>query len=153
MSIEIAGGKNVNPNYGKGDERYGKNCQACMGVFEARLRGYDIEALPYDEKTHRFLEYHPEYMFINPETNEFVGGNIEQQTTQILKNIEGLLQAAGYTYNDVVKTTCFLADMSDFAVFNSIYEKAFVSKPARSCVAAKALPKGALAEIEVIAVK
>ncbi len=90
---------------------------------------------------------------INPETNEFTGGNIEQQTNQILKNIDGLLQAAGFTYKDVVKTTCFLADMNDFAVFNSIYEKAFVSKPARSCVAAKALPKGALAEIEVIAVK
>lgn len=90
---------------------------------------------------------------INPETNEFVGGNIEIQTNQILKNIEGLLNAAGYTYQDVVKTTCFLADMNDFAVFNGLYEKAFISKPARSCVAAKALPKNALVEIEVIAVK
>ena len=90
---------------------------------------------------------------INPETNEFIGGNIEEQTNLILKNIGGLLEAAGFNYNDVVKTTCFLADMTDFAVFNSLYEKAFVSKPARSCVAAKSLPKGALAEIEVIAVK
>ena len=90
---------------------------------------------------------------INPETNEFIGGNIEEQTNLILKNIGGLLEAAGFNYNDVVKTTCFLADMNDFAVFNSLYEKAFVSKPARSCVAAKSLPKGALAEIEVIAVK
>lgn len=90
---------------------------------------------------------------INPETNEFTDGNIEVQTNQILKNIEGLLNAAGYTYQDVVKTTCFLADMNDFAVFNALYEKAFVSKPARSCVAVKALPKNALVEIEVIAVK
>ncbi len=90
---------------------------------------------------------------INPETNEFVGGNIEEQTEQILKNIKGLLEAAGYSFEDVVKTTCFLADMKDFTVFNGIYEKAFISKPARSCVAAKELPKGALAEIEVIAVK
>ncbi len=90
---------------------------------------------------------------INPETNEFIGGTIEEQTEQILKNIGGLLDAAGFEYKDVVKTTCFIADMKDFAVFNGLYEKAFISKPARSCVAAKELPKGALAEIEVIAVK
>ena len=90
---------------------------------------------------------------INPETNEFIGGTIEEQTNLILKNIKGLLEAAGYSYSDVVKTTCFLAEMKDFSVFNSLYEKAFVSKPARSCVAAKELPKGALVEIEVIAVK
>lgn len=90
---------------------------------------------------------------INPETNEFVGGNIENQTEQILKNIKGLLSSAGFSYEDVVKTTCFLADMNDFSVFNGIYEKAFISKPARSCIAAKQLPKNALVEIEVIAVK
>ena len=90
---------------------------------------------------------------INPETNVFVDGTIEEQTTQVLNNIGGLLEAAGFSYNDVVKTTCFLADMSDFATFNALYEKAFVSKPARSCVAAKTLPKNALVEIEVIAVK
>lgn len=90
---------------------------------------------------------------INPQTNVFIDGNIEEQTNQVLKNIEGLLTAAGFGFEDVVKTTCFLADMNDFAVFNNIYEKAFISKPARSCVAAKQLPKGALVEIEVIAVK
>ena len=90
---------------------------------------------------------------INPETNEFIGGGIEEQTTQVLKNIGGLLEAAGYAFEDVVKTTCFLADMGDFVTFNALYEKAFVSKPARSCVAAKTLPKNALVEIEVIAVK
>ena len=90
---------------------------------------------------------------INPETNEFIGGGIEEQTNQVLKNIGGLLEAAGYAFEDVVKTTCFLAEMCDFATFNALYEKAFVSKPARSCVAAKTLPKNALVEIEVIAVK
>lgn len=90
---------------------------------------------------------------INPETNEFIGGTIEEQTSLILKNIEGLLSAAKFGFEDVVKTTCFLANMKDFAVFNSLYEKAFTSKPARSCVAAKTLPKNALVEIEVIAVK
>ncbi len=90
---------------------------------------------------------------INPETNEFINGGIEEQTSLIIKNIEGLLSAAGYTYDDVVKTTCFLADIKDFTVFNGLYEKAFISKPARSCVAVKELPKGALVEIEVIAVK
>ena len=90
---------------------------------------------------------------INPQTNVFVDGTIEEQTTQVLNNIGGLLEAAGFSYSDVVKTTCFLADMADFATFNALYEKAFVSKPARSCVAAKTLPKNALVEIEVIAVK
>ncbi|MGM9993921.1 MAG: RidA family protein [Candidatus Avigastranaerophilus sp.] len=90
---------------------------------------------------------------INPETNEFVDAGIEAQTNQVLNNIKGLLDAAGFNFADVVKTTCFLADMKDFSVFNSIYETAFISKPARSCVAAKDLPKGALVEIEVIAVK
>lgn len=90
---------------------------------------------------------------INPQTNEFLNGTIEEQTKLILNNIKGLLEAAGYGFKDVVKTTCFLADMKDFTVFNSLYEKAFISKPARSCVAAKELPKNALVEIEVIAVK
>ena len=90
---------------------------------------------------------------INPESNVFVGGTIEEQTTLILSNIKGLLEAAGFGFEDVVKTTCFLVEMKDFTVFNNLYEKAFVSKPARSCVAAKELPKNALVEIEVIAVK
>ncbi len=90
---------------------------------------------------------------INPQTNEFVNGNIEEQTIQVLKNIEGLLDGAGFSFKDVVKTTCFLADINDFSVFNSLYEKVFISKPARSCVAVKDLPKGALVEVEVIAVK
>ena len=90
---------------------------------------------------------------INPQTNEFVNGSIEEQTNQVIKNVQGLLEAAGFSFEDVVKTTCFLADMKDFSVFNSIYDKAFISKPARSCVAAKDLPKGSLVEIEVIAVK
>lgn len=90
---------------------------------------------------------------INPVSNEFVGGSIEKQTEQILKNINGLLVAAGFSYSDVVKTTCFLADMDDFGIFNALYKQAFISNPARSCVAVKDLPKGALVEIEVIAVK
>ena len=90
---------------------------------------------------------------INPLTNEFVTGTIEEQTAQVISNIKGLLESAGFEFKDVVKTTCFLADMKDFSVFNAIYEKSFISKPARSCVAAKDLPKGALVEVEVIAVK
>ncbi len=90
---------------------------------------------------------------INPDTNTFISGTIEEQTNQVLSNIKGLLNAAGFGFEDVVKTTCFLAEIKDFTVFNNIYEKAFISKPARSCVAAKDLPKGALVEIEVTAVK
>lgn len=90
---------------------------------------------------------------IDPETQKMVENDIVAQTERICKNIEGVLKAAGMGFENVVKTTCFLADMADFGTFNGIYEKYFISKPARSCVAAKALPKNALAEIEIIAVK
>lgn len=90
---------------------------------------------------------------IDPETQKMVEGDIVAQTERICKNVEAVLSAAGLGFENVVKTTCFLADMADFVTFNGIYEKYFVSKPARSCIAAKQLPKNALAEIEVIAVK
>lgn len=90
---------------------------------------------------------------IDPETQKMVEGDIVAQTERICKNVEAVLSAAGLGFENVVKTTCFLADMADFVTFNRIYEKYFVSKPARSCVAVKQLPKNALAEIEVIAVK
>ncbi len=89
---------------------------------------------------------------INPETSEFMAGTIEEQTERVMQNISALLEEAGYSFDDVVKTTCFIDDMSDFAKFNEIYAKYFTSKPARSCVQAK-LPKGALCEVEIIAVK
>ena len=87
---------------------------------------------------------------INPETGKLVDG-LEAQTLQAIKNIEAVLKAAGTDFTKVVKTTCFLANMSDFAAFNKIYADYFVSKPARSCVAAKELPANFLVEIEVIA--
>lgn len=88
---------------------------------------------------------------INPQTNTVEAQTIEEHTEQICKNIIEVLKEAGTSIENVVKTTCFLAEMSDFAAFNEVYAKYFTSKPARSCVAAKALPKGVLAEIEVIA--
>ncbi len=88
---------------------------------------------------------------IVPETGEVAEG-IEAQAKQCCRNVGAILEAAGCTFDQVVKTTCFLADMGDFAVFNEIYGGYFVSKPARSCVAAKELPKGVLCEIEAIAV-
>ena len=87
---------------------------------------------------------------VDPETGKLLEG-IEQQTEQAIKNIEAILKAAGTDFSKVVKTTCFLQDMADFSVFNGIYEKAFISKPARSCVAVKELPAHFLCEIEVIA--
>ncbi|MGN0005721.1 MAG: RidA family protein [Candidatus Gastranaerophilaceae bacterium] len=90
---------------------------------------------------------------INPQNQTLVNGDIEAQTEQIIKNISEVLKAANMNFENVVKTTCFLAEIADFAKFNSIYEKYFISKPARSCVAVKDLPKGALAEIEIIAVE
>ena len=88
---------------------------------------------------------------INPATGNVEATTIEEQTEQVCKNIGALLAEAGTSYEKVVKTTCFLADMGDFAAFNAIYGKYFVSKPARSCVAAKTLPKNVLCEVEVIA--
>ncbi len=76
---------------------------------------------------------------------------IEAQAEQSCRNVGAVLRAAGTDYDHVIKTTCFLADMADFAVFNKVYEKYFISKPARSCVAVKTLPAGALCEIEAIA--
>ena len=88
---------------------------------------------------------------INPETGNVEAEGIEAQAEQVMKNIGAVLIAGGCGYEDVVKTTCFLADMADFAVFNSVYEKYFTQKPARSCVAVKQLPKDVLCEVEVIA--
>ena len=88
---------------------------------------------------------------IIPETGEIAEATIEAQTEQVMKNIGNLLAAAGADYSKVVKTSCFLADMGDFGAFNEIYAKYFTSKPARSCVAVKTLPKNLLCEVEVIA--
>ncbi len=88
---------------------------------------------------------------INPESGSIEADTIEGQTRQICKNLEQVLKAAGTSFDKVVKTTCFLSDMADFSAFNEVYGEYFTSKPARSCVAAKALPKGALAEVELIA--
>ena len=88
---------------------------------------------------------------LSAETGEIVGTTIEEQAIQVMKNIEGLLTSQQLTFADVVKTTCFLIDMADFAAFNSIYAEYFTNKPARSCVAVKELPKSVLCEVEVIA--
>ena len=88
---------------------------------------------------------------VNPATGAPAGNTIETQAEQSCKNVASILEAAGSSMNKVIKTTCFLADMADFAKFNEIYAKYFVSLPARSCVAVKALPKDVLCEIEVIA--
>ena len=89
---------------------------------------------------------------VDPATGEMPDG-IAAQAEQSCKNVGAILEAAGVGFADVIKTTCFLANMSDFAAFNEVYAKYFVSKPARSCVAVKDLPKGALCEIEAIAEK
>lgn len=88
---------------------------------------------------------------INPEVGKIVATDIEGQAEQCCKNVGAILAAAEMDFSNVVKTTCFLADIADFKTFNAVYEKFFVSKPARSCVAVKDLPLGALCEIEIIA--
>lgn len=88
---------------------------------------------------------------INPATGNVEGENIKEQAELVMKNIGALLEAAGTDYSHVVKTSCFLADMNDFAAFNEVYAKYFTEKPARSCVAVKTLPKNVLCEVEITA--
>ncbi len=90
---------------------------------------------------------------IIPATGEIAEGDITVQSEQVMHNIAAVLKAAGADFTNAVKTTCFLANMADFAAFNAVYEKYFTGKPARSCVAVKQLPKNVLVEVEVIAVK
>lgn len=88
---------------------------------------------------------------IDPATGEIYGKDITKQAEQVMKNVGEILKEAGADYTKVVKTTCFLAEMADFAAFNAVYEKYFTEKPARSCVAVKQLPKNVLCEVEVTA--
>ena len=89
---------------------------------------------------------------VDPATGEVAGDKIETQAEQFIANIAAVLEEAGSSFDNVVKTTCFLADIADFGAFNGVYEKYFTSKPARSCVAVKQLPKNVLCEVEAIAV-
>jgi len=89
---------------------------------------------------------------INPATNTVEAVTIEEQTRQVIENLKAILNEAGTSLENTVKTTCFLSDMNDFAAFNAIYSEYFTENPARSCVAAKQLPKDVLVEVEVIAV-
>lgn len=88
---------------------------------------------------------------LDPATGGIVGTTIEEQTEQVMKNLGAILKEAGATYENAVKTVCFLDNMDDFGAFNEIYGKYFTGKPARSCVAVKTLPKNVLCEVEVIA--
>lgn len=89
---------------------------------------------------------------INPATGEVEAEGIAAQTEQVMKNLKAVLDEAGTSFDNVVKTTCFIADMGDFAAFNEVYAKYITSAPARSCVAVKALPKDVLCEVEVVAI-
>lgn len=90
---------------------------------------------------------------LNPETGEIEGTTITEQAVQVMKNLKAVLEADNKTFDNVVKTTCFLSDMDHFAAFNEVYASYFTNHPARSCVAVKTLPKNVLCEVEVIAVK
>ena len=107
---------------------------------------------PYSQGyVHYGVLYTAGQIAINPEVNDVEATTIEAQTEQVCKNLGEVLKEAGTSFDKVLKTTCFLADMSDFAAFNEVYGKYFTSKPARSCVAVKQLPKDVLVEVEVIA--
>ena len=88
---------------------------------------------------------------LDPSTGAVVEGGIAEQAERVMQNLAAVLEAAGTSFDRAIKTTCFLADMSDFATFNEVYARYFTSAPARSCVAVKTLPKGVLVEVEVIA--
>ena len=115
------------------------NAPAAIGPYS---QGYEVNGLIYTSGQ----------IPVNPATGEVPEG-IAAQAEQSCRNVGAILEAAGVSFDQVFKTTCFLADMADFAAFNAVYETYFVSKPARSCVAVKSLPKGVLCEIEAIAVK
>ena len=108
---------------------------------------------PYSQGyVHNGIFYSAGQIPINPATDAIEAEDIQGQAEQVCKNLAAVLEAAGTSFDKVVKTTCFLADMGDFAAFNEVYAKYFVSKPARSCVAVKTLPKNVLCEVELIAV-
>ena len=108
---------------------------------------------PYSQGcVHNGMLYSAGQIAINPATDAIEATDIVGQTEQVCQNLGAVLEAAGTDFAHVIKTTCFLADMGDFAAFNEVYAKYFVSKPARSCVAVKTLPKNVLCEVEVIAV-
>ena len=115
------------------------NAPGAIGPYS---QGYEVNGMVYTSGQ----------IPVNPATGEIPEG-IAAQAEQSCKNVGAILEAAGTGYDKVFKTTCFLAEMADFAAFNEVYAKYFISKPARSCVAAKQLPKGVLCEIEAIAVK
>lgn len=108
---------------------------------------------PYSQGyVHNGLLYTAGQIALVPETGEVVEADIVKQTEQVCNNLGAVLEEAGSSFDKVLKTTCFLADMNDFTAFNEVYAKYFTSKPARSCVAVKTLPKNVLCEIELIAV-
>lgn len=107
---------------------------------------------PYSQGIiHGGLLYTSGQIALDPESGTLVGEDVTAQTEQVMKNLAAVLAAGGASFDSVIKTTCFLANMADFAAFNEIYGKYITSAPARSCVAVSALPKGALVEVEVIA--
>ena len=107
---------------------------------------------PYSQAiVHGGLLFTSGQIAINPASGQVEADTIEGQTEQVMQNLAALLEEAGASFDSVIKTTCFLSDMADFAAFNTIYGAYFVSKPARSCVAAKQLPKNVLVEVELIA--
>ncbi len=108
---------------------------------------------PYSQAVvHAGLVYTSGQIAINPETGNVEAKDIVGQTEQVMKNLGAVLEASGSSFDKAIKTTCFLAEIADFGAFNEIYGKYFTSKPARSCVAVKDLPKGVLVEVEVIAI-
>lgn len=107
---------------------------------------------PYSQGyVHGGILYSAGQIAIDPVKDDVAAVTIEEQTEQVCKNLGEVLKAAGTDFDHVLKTTCFLADMADFGAFNEVYAKYFTSKPARSCVAVKTLPKGVLCEVELIA--
>ena len=107
---------------------------------------------PYSQAMiHGDLVYTSGQIPCDPVTGDVVGDEVAAQAEQVMKNLDVVLKEAGSSLSNVVKTTCFLADMKDFTVFNEVYAEYFVNKPARSCVAVKDLPKGVLCEVEAIA--
>ena len=129
-----------------------KNKQELIDMIKIHTEKAPAAVGPYSQAiVSSGMVYTSGQIAINPETNTVEAQDIQGQTEQIMKNLGEVLKTAGSSFEKAVKTTCFLADMNDFAAFNEIYGKYFTSLPARSCVAVKTLPKNVLAVVEVIA--
>ncbi len=128
------------------------NCESKINIINTKAAPIALGAYSQAVEVNGMI-YTSGQIAINPNNNQIDASNVAEQTKQVCENLSQVLAAAGSSMEKVIKATCFLTNMQDFSIFNEVYAKYFISKPARSCVEVSALPKGVLVEIELIAIK